>query len=100
MFAAEAQECERSKSSKTKLDAWETVREALPESSYQNMAQLAYVDVPKSDTQAWLFWIQADKQVRSTPVHLDAIACTLHACLQRTHDQARLLLALTHISQH
>ena len=66
------------------------------------MAQLAYVYVPKSDTQAWLFWSQPDKQVRSTPVHVAIIAC-VPACReprQRTHDLALLLLALTHISQH
>ena len=81
MFAAEAQECERANSSQTKLAAWTTVREALPESPYKGMKQLAYVDVPKSDTQAWLFWNEDEQQVRSSQRHVDTRACDLHACL-------------------
>ena len=41
-------------------DAWRTVREALPESPLQKLGPLAFIDVPKTNTQVWLYWRRSE----------------------------------------
>lgn len=42
--------------------AWQKVREALPESPLQRLGRLAFIDVPKTHTQVWLYWRRSENE--------------------------------------
>lgn len=49
------------------VQAWSLIQRAMPASAISDLKQFAFVDVPYTNTQLWLFWSIKEKQVCLKP---------------------------------
>lgn len=69
------------------VQAWELIADALSASPISALKRFAFVDVPYTNTQVWLFWSLQEKQVR---VIQHRVQPPWHVCFQTSSSAASL----------